>query len=110
MEECLVAHLHVVNGLHLGLIEPFYALAILPQAELHFIVSWHDVGAQAMLFTLVPVAFIASLVSPGIDAESMLLVVLVLSTVLSAIVPDVDAHALHIIVQPFTLVLASIEP
>ena len=110
MEESLIAHLHVIDSLNLCFIEPFDALAILPQAELNFIVARHNICAKAMLFTLVPVSLIASLISPSVDPKTVLLIILVLPAILSSIVPDVDAHTLHVIVQPLTLVFASIKP
>ena len=110
MKERLVAHLHIVNSLHLCLIKPFYALAILPEPEFDFVVARDDVRAEAVLLALVPVALVAPLVRPCVDAEAVLLVILVLAAVLSPIVPNVDAHALHIIVQPLALILAPVEP
>mmetsp|Transcript_16812 Transcript_16812/g.21278 ORF Transcript_16812/g.21278 Transcript_16812/m.21278 type:complete len:331 (-) Transcript_16812:150-1142(-) len=110
MEESGVVHLAVVDSLHLRLIEPFNALAVLPQAILHLVVFGHDVGAEPVLLALVPVALVAALIGPGIDAETMLFVVFVLALVHSTIVPDVNAHALHVVVQPLALILATIEP
>ena len=51
-----------------------------------------------MLFALVPISFVAPLISPGVNAEAVLLVVLVLALVLAAVVPDVNAHSLHVVV------------
>ena len=110
MEERLVAHLHIVNSLHLCLIEPFYALSILPEAEFYFVVARDYVRSQTMLLALVPVALVAPLVRPCVNAKTVLLVIFVLAAVLSPVIPNVDAHALHIIVQPLALVFAPIKP
>ena len=110
MEERLVAHLHIVNSLHLCLIKPFYAFSVLPEAEFDFVVTRDDVRSQAVLLALVPVALVAPLVRPCVNAEAVLLVIFVLATVLSPVVPNVDAHALHIIVQPLALIFAPVKP
>ena len=110
MEERLVAHLHVVNGLNLCLVEPLDALSVLPEAELGFVVAGHDVGPQAVLLALVPVALITSLISPCIDTKAVLLVILVLTAKQSPVRPTLDAHAFHFTVQPFALVFAPIRP
>ena len=108
MEERLIAHLHIVNRLDLGLIKPLDALTIFPEAKLDFIVAGDDVCPQPMLLTFVPIALITSLIGPCIDAKAMLLVVFVLTAVLTPVIPNVDAHTLHIIVQPFSLVFATV--
>ena len=110
VEERLVTHLHIVNSLNLCLIEPFYALSILPEAKFDFVVTRDNVRSQAVLLALVPVALVAPLVRPCVNAEAVLLVIFVLATVLSPVIPNVDSHALHIIVQPLALVFASIKP
>ena len=110
MEECRIIHLHVVDRLDLGLVEPFDPLAVLPQAELHLVIFGNNIGAETVLFTLVPIAFIAALIGPRVDTESVLLVVFVLATVHPSIIPDINSHALHIIVEPFTLVLTAVKP
>ena len=110
MEESGVIHLHVIDCLHLGLIEPLDTLAILPQSILYFVVLGHHICAKTMLLAFVPVALVAPLVCPLVNAEAMLLVILVLASILTAIIPNVDSHALHVIVQPLTLVLTAIKP
>ena len=110
MEESSIVHLHVVDCLDLGFVEPFYPLAVLPQTELHLVIFGNDVCAETVLFTLVPIAFIAALISPRVDSEAVLLVVFVLTAVHSSVIPDVNSHALHIIVEPFALVLTAVKP
>ena len=108
MEECCIVHLTIVDSLHLRLIEPLDALAILPKAVLKFVLLWYNVRSESMLFSLEPVALVAPLISPGINSEAMFLIILILALIHAAVVPDVDAHAFHVIVEPFALVLATI--
>ena len=110
MEECRIIHLHVVDRLDLGLVEPFDPLAVLPQAELHLVIFRNNIGAETVLFALVPITFIAALISPCVDSEAVLLVVFVLAAVHPSVIPDVNSHALHIIVEPFALVLTAVKP
>ena len=108
MEESSIIHLHVVDRLDLGFVEPFDPLAVLPQAELHLVIFRNNIGAETVLFALVPIAFIAALISPRVDSEAVLLVVFVLTAVHPSIVPDVNPHALHIVIEPFTLVFTAV--
>ena len=110
MEEGCVVHLQIVDSLHLSLVEPFDTLAVFPEAELYFVVFWHNVSAKAVLLSLVPEAFVAALVSPRVNAESVLFVVFVLSAIHPSIVPDVNAHSFHIVVEPLSLVLTAVQP
>ena len=110
MEERRIVHLHIVDRLYLGLVEPLNALAVLPQAELDLVVFGDDIGAESVLFAFVPVAFIAALISPRVDPKAVLFVIFVLAAVHSSVVPDVNSHALHVIVEPFSLVLAAVKP
>jgi len=110
MEKCFIAHLHVINCLNLSLIEPFDALAVLPETKLDFVVSRDDVSTQTMLLALVPISFVAPRISPRVDTKAMLFVIFVLAAVLTAVIPNVDSHAFHIIVKPLTLILSPIKP
>jgi len=110
MEESGVVHLAVIDGLYLSFIEPFDALTIFPQTILHLVVFGDDVGADAVLLSLEPEAFVATLIGPGVDTKAMLFVILVLALILTSVVPNVDAHSFHVVVEPFALVLATIEP
>ena len=110
MEESSIIHLHVVDRLDLGLVEPFDSLAVLPQSELNLVIFGDNVCAETVLFTLVPIAFIAALIGPRVNSEAVLLVVFVLATVHPSVIPDINSHALHIIVEPFTLVLTTVKP
>ena len=74
MEESRIAHLHVVDCLHLSLIEPFNTLSIFPKTKLDLVVPGYDIGAKSMLFSLVPEALVAACISPRVDAKPVLLV------------------------------------
>lgn len=110
LEEALVVELSGIDGIDLALVEPFDALAVLPQPILDLIVLGNEIGAQAMLLALVPEALVASSIRPSVNSEAVLLIVLVLALIHPAIVPDVDAHALHVVVEPLALVFAAIKP
>ena len=88
----------VIDLLHLVLDKPFYSFAIFPKSILHLLVLGYYVLAESVLFSLIPVAFVASRISPGVDPKAVFLIILILSLVLAPIVPYVDAHALHIVV------------
>lgn len=79
MEERCVVHLAIIDRLHLRFVEPFDALSVLPQPILHLVVFWDDIGAEAMLLTLEPVALVAACISPGVDSKAVFLVVFVLT-------------------------------
>ena len=98
LEEVLVIELLVVDSLDLALIEPFNALAVLPQPKLHLVVFGDEIGAQTVLLSLEPEALIATSIRPSVNSKPVLLVVLVLALVHSSIVPHVNAHALHVVV------------
>ena len=108
MEELFVIETTEINVLDIVVIEPLDALPIFPKTVLSLVFLRHEVGSEAMLLALPPVAFVASSISPGVDAEAMLLIVFVLAFVLSTVVPDVVALALHVVVHPFSFVLAPI--
>ena len=110
MEEGCVVHLEIVDSLHLSLVKPFDTLAVFPEAKLYFVVFGHHVSAEAVLLSLVPEAFVATLVSPRVNAESMLLVVFVLSSIHPSVIPDVNAHSFHVVVEPLSLVLTAVQP
>ena len=90
-------------------LEPLDTLAFFPETELRGL-TWHDVGAEAMLLATAPMARVSATVRPGVDAISVLLIIFVLASVLTSILPSVNAHAVHVIIDPFSLVLAPIEP
>jgi len=98
VKEGTIVQLVVIDLLHLVLDKPFYSFAVLPEPILHLLVLRYYVLAESVLFSLVPVSFVASLIGPGVDAEAVLLVILILSLVLAPVVPDIDTHPLHIVV------------
>lgn len=109
VEEVSVVFAHV-DSLHLLLIEPLNALAVLPKTELYFFVFGHEIGTDTVLLATVPVSFVAAVVCPRVNTKPMLFVVLILASVNAAIVPNVDAHALHIIFKPLALVATTVQP
>ena len=110
VEETRIVETEIIDGLHLNLVEPLDALAIFPQTVLSFVVLGHHVSANAVLLSFVPVAFVASAVSPSVHTEAMLLVILVFTLVHSAVVPNVNAHTLHVILEPLAFVPTTVEP
>ena len=108
LEKSFIFQLVIVDRVNLTLVEPFNSLAIFPETKFDLTVLGDEIGAQTVLFTLVPVSLIAAPVCPGVNSEAMLLVVFVLAAVLTPVIPNVDAHTLHIIVQPFSLVFATV--
>ena len=91
------------------IVEPFYALTILPETVFG-IRPWYRVCPEAVLFPAEPHSLILSKVCPCVNTEAMLLVISVLALVPPAILPCVHTHAFHVVVKPFALVLSAIEP
>ena len=110
MEECRIAHLHVVDCLHLGLVKPFDTLSIFPKTKLDLVVPGDHISSKPVLLTFMPEAFVAACISPRVDTVAVLFIIFVLSAVLTPIIPDINSHAFHVIVEPLALVLAPIEP
>jgi hypothetical protein len=110
LEEFLIVISAEVDVRHIFLIKPFNALAVFPKAELDFLFFRYVVCAEPMLFTLPPIAFIASAVSPSVDTETMLLIIFVLTFILSAIVPHVIAETFHVVAFPLAFVLSAVKP
>jgi len=108
VEELGVVFAVAVNALYLIFSEPLNALAIFPEAEFSLVILRDDIFAKAVLLALVPVTFIASLISPGVDTEAMFLVILILALVLPAVVPNINSHAFHVVIEPLAFISAAI--
>lgn len=98
VEELGVVFAEAINSLHLIFSEPFYTLAVFPETPFDLVILGDYILTEAMLFSFVPVAFVAPGVRPSVNTKAMLLVVLVLALVLPAIVPDINSHAFHVVV------------
>jgi hypothetical protein len=68
------------------------------------------VGADSVLFALVPPSLVHSSISPPVDTETFLLVEEVLAVVSYSVSVHVDAVARHIVVQPLAVALTTILP
>lgn len=90
-------------------VEPFDALALLPETALGGL-TWNAVGAEPVLLPAAPVAGVGAAIRPCVYSVTVFLVVFILAAVLTAILPGVDADAVHIVVDPLSFVLAAIEP
>ena len=102
-----VVELAISNFAVLIIFKPLYSLSFLPKAELSRL-SWHVVGAEAVLLSAAPVSRVGSAIGPSVNAISVLLVIFILTPILPSILPSVHADAVHVIIDPFTLVLTAI--
>lgn len=109
-EKCCWIHLLSIYCPNLLFIEPFFTSAIFPKTILEFVFLFDKVGADAMLFSHVPITTILAFIGPCINAVPVLFVVLVLSFVFSSVVPDIYPHTWHVVIEPLSLVLATIDP
>jgi len=110
MEELCVIELLVVDVLYLGVVEPFNALAVLPQTILQLAVFRDHVGTQPMLLAPIPEPFITATVCPRVDPEAMFFIILILALIHAPVVPDVYSQTLHVVVKPFTFIASAVEP
>jgi len=61
--------------------EPLHALSVFPQSELLRRFITVDISAQAMLFALIPPAFVRASISPLVKTVPLFLIVVVLTVV-----------------------------
>ena len=100
----------LVNQDHSLLVEPLYALSVLPETVLDTLFSAVNVGTESMLLALVPPAFVLAPISPVVHAEALFLIVHILAIVPHTVSVDVDSHALHVVRGPLSEVLATVLP
>ena len=89
-------------------LEPFYSFAHLPNTAA--LLSFFDVDASTVLFTLIPLALVASSVGPCEGAVAVFLIILVFAYVLSPVAPREHALALHSVVDPIALEDTAVGP
>lgn len=92
------------------LVEPLHAFTVLPEPVLHRALIPVRVGAQTVLFALVPPAVVLASVSPVVHSVPFFLVLVVLAIVTHPVRIDVDAGAVHVVVLPLAVVLATVFP
>jgi len=108
VEKGCIVQLEIIDGGDLDLVEPFYSFPVFPKAELCLTVFGNEVCSDTMLFTFVPVAFVASTICPSVNSEAMLFVIFVFTLVHSAVVPNVNSHAFHVVFKPLSFIATTI--
>lgn len=109
-EECLGTKTLLVkleNGLF---VEPFDALACLPQTVFDAVFRCVCVGAQPVLLALVPPTFVLATVGPVVDAVAFLLIVLVLTIIAHAVTVHIDSESMHVVLSPLTVIRSAVVP
>ena len=101
---------HLVDQHHCLLIEPLHSLPVLPQPILYAVLGAVDVGAESVLLTLVPPAFVPAPICPVVYSISFLLVHVVLPVVPYSICILIYSVALHIIRLPLAVVVSTVLP
>lgn len=89
-------------------LEPFYSFAHLPNTAP--LLPFFDVDTSSVLFSLVPLALVASSVGPCEGAVAMFLIILVFANVLAPVAPREHALALHSVIDPISLEHSAVSP
>ncbi len=93
-----------------GLVEPFYALSIFPQAVPVCFLNWVVVLTEAVLLSLVPPTLILAAIGPCVVAETIFFIFDIFSVVSYTILIDVNSESVHVVSSPLTVVLSAIRP